>query len=185
MSAKKLNSIFLVLVFVSFLVSAVNSAVFESELNRFSSVKTDQGKNVGFLLRLDLPTDMVGSRIDQAEISFLFKGDSCKSDYLTLDVHPLTIPLLNGTDFVRPESIDFDESRLGFRSLRLNEYEWTDIRIDEIVSLWNSNGLSNLGLVVQIMDSECANVYLRTADGGLTGVIAKVRIFYTMPEVKK
>lgn len=185
MSANNLNRILIVLAFILFFVSAIHSAVFETELNKFTTVKTDQGKNAGFLLRVDLPNDLAGSSIDQAEISFLFKGDSCRSDYLTIDVHPLTIPLLNGIDFVKPESISFDESYLGFRSLRLNEYEWTDIRIDEIISFWNSNSLSNLGLVVTITDTECGNVYLRTVDGSLTGVIAKVKILYTKQEVKK
>lgn len=185
MFSAKSSFLYTVCAMILFLMRNNHAAVFETELNKFVMVTNSEGKNIAFVLKFDLPTNLEGSIIDLTEISLQFKGDSCLSDYLNVTVHPLSIPLVGDIVSVGSEVLKFDESYMGARSLKFSQSEWTDIRIDDLVTAWNSKTVPNLGLMVRILESECDNLHLQTSDGTPLGIVAKLRIFYTKPEVKK
>ncbi len=163
----------------------VRGANLEVEVTDMATISS--GDTTRFLLRFDLPSQLVGSTIDYAELRFRAQPDS-GSGPLDLAGYRLTTGWDMGTvswshPWANPGG-DYSDSTLTVSTISGEESQRVSLDLTGILSAW-ARGRPNYGLIIKPLIEKGRDLTVVQDPEFPPGVKAEVEVYYTAQEVSK
>jgi len=177
--------IWIVLVVVAFALQ-VRGANLEVEVTDVVAISS--GDTTRFLLQFDLPSQLVGSTIDYAELRFSAQPDSGLEQPLDIAGYRLTAGWdMDAVSWTYPWANpggDYNDSTLTVSTLSGEENQRVSLDLTGILSAW-AKGRPSYGLILKPLIEKGRNFTVVQDAEFPPGVKAKVEVYYTAKEVSK